>query len=81
MGKVHYSDGSTITYPVDGNKFELLYLDKAAESVASTKGSLSLVYYLADNEKSVHVINNNNRHLIVRSFNYTIVERDGAYSV
>lgn len=81
MGKVHYTDGSMITYPVDGNKFELIYLDRAAESVASTKGVLVLKYYLADNEKSVHVINNNSRHFITRSFNYTIIEREGAYSV
>lgn len=81
MGKVHYTDGTTLTYPVDGNRFELIYLDKAAESVASTKGVLVLKYYLADNEKSVHVINNNNRYFVTRSFQYTIVEREGAYSV
>lgn len=86
MGKVHYSDGSIVSYPIDGNKFELLYLDRASEAVASTKGVLVLKYYLGEREKSVHVRNtgsslNTSPNFITRSFNYTIVERDGAYSV
>ncbi|MGN6746863.1 hypothetical protein, partial [Neisseria sp. P0024.S002] len=81
MGKVHYTDGTIVTYPVDGNKFELLYLDRASESTVGVKGTLVLKYYLGANEKSVNVINNNNRYFITRSFNYTITERDGAYSV
>ena len=81
MGKVHYTDGTIVTYPVDGNKFELLYLDRASESTVGVKGTLVLKYYLGTNEKSVNVINNNNRYFVTRSFNYTITERDGAYSV
>lgn len=81
MGKVHYTDGTTVTYPVDGNKFDLLYLDRASESTVGVRGVLVLKYYLGPNEKSVNVINNNNRYFITRSFNYTITERDGAYSV
>lgn len=81
MGKVFYTDGSTMTYPVDGNKFELLYLDRASESTVTSKGTLVLKYYLANNEKSVHVVNNNNRYFITRSYQYTIIERDGSYSV
>lgn len=81
MGKVHYTDGTSVSYPVDGSKFELLYMDRAAESIASSKGVLVLKYYLADKEKAVNVINNNHRYFITRSFHYTITERDGAYSV
>ena len=81
MGKVHYSDGSTATYPIDGNKFELLYLERAMESVASTKGVLVLKYHLAENEKAVNTKFNDSEFFVTRTFNYTITERDGAYSV
>lgn len=81
FGRVRYTNGSSKLYPVDSVRFELLYVDRAGESVAGTKGSLVLKYHLQDNEKSVNVINNESEYFITRVYKYLITERDMAYSV
>ena len=81
FGRIHYTNGSSKVFPVDAKRFELLYIDRAGESVASTKGELVLKYHMQTNEKSVDVINNQGEFFITRTYHYLITERDAAYSV
>ena len=81
MGKVWYTDGSSISYPINGDKFELLYLDRANESIPSTKGKLVLKYILSQGEKCVDAQHVQDEYFYTRTYNYTIIEKDGSYSV
>ena len=50
MGVVHYSDGSTLKLPVDGNKFQLAGLNDFVSTIVGQKVELVLIYTLSDDE-------------------------------
>lgn len=51
-GIVHYSDGSTMSLPVDGTKFRMYGLDQYVSSIVGQKVELVLSYTLSANETS-----------------------------
>jgi len=52
MGVVHYSDGTTARYAVDGNKFTMDGLTSHVSSIPGQKVPLSLRYLLGANEQA-----------------------------
>lgn len=50
MGKVHYSNGDTFEYPVDGTKFKMHGLDQYVSSIIGQKIPLVLNYSLSPDE-------------------------------
>ena len=81
MGRVTYTDGTFITYPVDGKKFRLVYMDAVGDAVVGSKGVLGLRYTLSDTETAVNAIHNDGSYTLGRTYTYTIIPRDGAHSV
>lgn len=51
LGKVHYSDGTEITLPVDGTRFSLLGLDQYVSTIeGQLSGDIVLTYIPSNNE-------------------------------
>jgi hypothetical protein len=50
MGTVHYSDGSLLTLPVDGNKFRMFGLEQYVSTIIGQQMDLVLSYTLSPNE-------------------------------
>lgn len=80
MGVVHYSDGSTVKMPVDGNKFALLGVESYIATVVNQQASLVLRYRLSTNE-IVYGHGVGEFPHISETYKVKTAQADGAYSV
>lgn len=80
MGTVHYNDGSTQRFPVDGNKFTLHGIENYLSTQAGQRVPLVLTYVLSNDESSQdsNIAQNGN---ISTTYYFESVAIDGAYSV
>ena len=80
MGVVNYSDGSSITLPVDGNKFSLMGLDNYTATIIGQKTNLVLKYKLSNGEEALGVHTGTDQ-FISEIYNIVTVATNGQYTV
>lgn len=80
MGVVHYSDGSTLRMPVDGQKFAIFGLENFAATIVGQKVPLVLKYSLSPGEV-VYGSSVGSEHFIAKSYRAQTQAADGIYSV
>lgn len=79
-GVVHYSDGSTREYPVDGTKMAMLGLESFVASVPSQRSELVLRYKLDPSEISYGAVSGDGKY-VVQPFTLVATAQDGAFTV
>lgn len=80
VGVVHYSDGSSIEYPVDGTRFAILGLNNFIATQVGQEIPLVLRLKLNSDEVSYDTSEVNNGYM-TRSFRIMTTASDGAYNV
>lgn len=80
VGVVHYSDGSTARYPVDGTRFQVYGLQDYVATIVSQELPVVLKYNLTSNEVVYGAAVNGDR-FITRSFKAITQNADGVYGV
>jgi hypothetical protein len=80
MGVVSYSDGSTISLPVDGTKFKIYGLEQYIATQQGQTIPLVLVYTLSSGEIN-YIMAPNSSNSITAEYSATTLPVDGAYSV
>lgn len=80
IGVVHYSDGSTIEYPLDGSKFSMLGLERFVASAPGDNVKLVLSYLLAADEQTYTNISTDGKR-ITKPYSLVTIAQDGAYSI
>lgn len=78
---VHYTDGTTLTYPVDGTKVRMNGLGSYISSELGSRWPLELVYVLSPEENSANVQGNENYRFVARSYEIETVEAQNNYNV
>lgn len=94
FGVVHYSDGSTKRYPVDGTKFSVLGLADYVSTMIGYENEFTLKYILSKGESAVgtaavvpgaqpNFMTNSHlgQHFITKRYQAKVVEPDGSYNV
>jgi len=79
-GVVHYSDGSTLEYGVDGTKFTVLGMDNYAATVVNQQIPIVLRYRLSNNESAVGAVIGQEQYL-TETYRIKTIQSDGSYSV
>lgn len=79
--KVHYSDGSSVTYPVDGTKFTLLNIQPFIAGIDGQKIPVRLKYVLGSDESGDGVNVGDNERFITRVYTFEVMPTDYSYSV
>ncbi len=77
---VTYSDGSTITLPIDGTKVSLIGLNQYVSNIVGQKIPLVLSYKLAPNEVAYNAVNGNNKYITV-AYDLVTTNPDNSYDV
>lgn len=80
VGVAHYSDGSSIKYPIDGTRFQLLGIDNYVATQVGQRVPLVLVLNLYDDEVSYDV-SQADPGKMSRTFEIVTTTPDGAYNV
>lgn len=80
IGVVHYSDGSTVEYPVDGTKFKFHGIDNYLPSIPEHKTPVVLVYTLAPDEQTYDGVTYNNTQ-IAKPYDLITMNPNNSYSV
>lgn len=81
QGRVHYSDGSVITLPVDGTQFSLYGINSFIPTQLDQVVSVVLDYTLSANEYGYNLsVPTPNRHFS-KSYTLKVVSADGAYGL
>lgn len=80
-GRVHYSDGSSITLPVDGTRFKLAGMENFVATQAGQRIPLLLYYTLGQNEIAYVGTTMGGEHTVVRSYRCITDEVQGKYNV
>ena len=80
MGRVHYSDGSSLAMPVDGSKFAIFGLENYVATVVGQKLPLVLRYNLSVGEVA-YGLSVGSERFISESFKAMTLPANGAYSV
>ncbi len=81
IGVVHYSDGSSIEYPVDGTRFALIGMNNfIATQVGQELNTLVLRLQLLQNEVSYDTTQFNEGYM-TRNFRIVTTAPDGAYNI
>lgn len=80
FGVVHYSDGSTAEFPVDGTKFTMLGLSGVLASREGLSFGLVLVYKLADTETGI-ASSSWRENKITKAYRLETVNPNNSYSV
>lgn len=81
QGRVHFSDGSTNTLPVDGSKFTLAGIEGFIASVPDVWGDLVLGYKLGPNEFAFGVTAPIPDRMLPRPYRIKTVAADNAFTV
>jgi hypothetical protein len=79
IGVVHYNDGTTIEYPVDGDRFKLYGLDQFVSSIIGHKVPLVLSYRLATNEGALATINSDGVY-VTRPYSLIVSNTNTSYN-
>ncbi len=80
IGVVHYLDGSTKEFPVDGRKFKIMGFSGFVATRPGVRIPLTISYQLAENEKNYAAVVGSGRH-IAQSYEAITVDIDGSYGV
>jgi hypothetical protein len=80
MGVVHYSDGSTLTLPVDGTKFRMFGLDQYVSTIVGQSVNLVLSYELGAGEVAYNGLSEDNRR-INEPYDLVTVNPNNSYAV
>jgi hypothetical protein len=80
MGRVHYSDGTIATMPVDGTKFKVYGLDQYVATVVGHKIEIVLAYTLSSNETAIGSGVGDGK-FITEPYEIITTKVEGAYSV
>lgn len=80
VGVVHYSDGSTAKYPVDGTRFQVFGLEDYVATIVNQELGVVLKYNLTSNEV-VYGSTVTNERFITRQFKAVTQNADGVYGV
>lgn len=80
FGKVHYSDGSSLSLPIDGTKFTLLGMDQFISSIIGQRIDLVLSYKLSDGE-ATYMATSGDGLYITKPYSFMTVEADYSYTV
>lgn len=80
MGTVHYSNGESLTLPVDGSKFRMLGLDQFVSTIIGQKVSLVLSYALSSNE-AAYASTGVNGPYVTEPFDLVTVNPNNSYTV
>lgn len=80
MGRVTYSDGTSLSMPVDGTKFSIAGLTNYVATIQGQPAPLMLYYQLSDGEVAYLDTPAPNRK-VPKPYTARTKERDGAYSV
>lgn len=80
IGKVHYSDGSTISLPIDGNKFTLAGLNDFVATIIGQKVNLVLMYTLGKDEVSFNTVVGEH-NVITEPYSLKVIDPDDEMSV
>ncbi len=81
QGRVSYNDGTSITMPIDGIKFQVQGLQNYVATVVGQQIPLVLQYNLSSNEYGAGVMVNGSNRFITANYNLTTTNVVGAYSV
>lgn len=79
--KVHYSDGTSSTYPVDGTKFTLLNIQPFIAGIEGQKIPVRLKYTLGTDESGDGVFVSGDDRFITRLYTFEVMPTDYSYSV
>lgn len=80
FGIVHYSDGSEIKLPIDGNKFRLLGLENFVSTVVGQEIKLALSYKLDPTETAYGAVSGDGK-FVTEPYSLITTVQDGAYTV
>lgn len=80
MGIVHYSDGSSLKLPVDGNKFRIHGLDQYVSTIIGQKINLVLSYVLASNETAYAGVSTDGNY-INEAYSLVTINPNNSYAI
>lgn len=80
IGIVHYSDGSSLRLPIDGNKFRLFGLEQFVSSIVGQQIELVLSYALAPNEVSYAGVSADG-HYVTEPYHLVTINPNNSYTV
>ena len=80
MGTVHYSDGSTLVLPVDGNKFRMYGLEQHVSTIIGQQIELVLAYALSQNETAYAGVTSDG-HYVTEPYSLMTINPNNSYSV
>ena len=80
IGVVQYNDGSSIEYPIDGDKFSLFGLDQFVSTIIGHRVPLVLRYRMSDNEAGTASVAVENQHFINRPYNLIVSSPNTSYN-
>lgn len=80
MGIVHYSDGSSLRLPVDGNKFRLFGLEQFVSSIVGQQIELVLSYALGPNEVAYGGVSADG-HYVTEPYHLVTINPNNSYTV
>jgi len=80
MGVVHYSDGSTLRLPVNGDKFRMFGLEQHISSIVGQKIELVLSYALSPDEIAYAGVTTDN-HYITEPYSLVTINPNNSYTV
>ena len=80
LGKVYYNDGSSITYPIDNDKFRLYGLESFISTIIGHKVPLVLSYRLDSNEAALATVTTDGA-FITRPYNLIVSKPNTSYNV
>lgn len=81
VGRVRYSDGTSINLPIDGTKFELQGITAYVATVVGQTANLVLTYHMASNEYAYGAGAVPGDRFINKSYQIRTVEAQSAYTV
>lgn len=80
IGIVHYSDGSSLRLPVDGNKFRLFGLEQFISSIVGQQIELVLSYALSSNEVAYTGVSADG-HYVNEPYHLVTINPNNSYTV
>jgi hypothetical protein len=80
QGIVNYSDGSSITLPIDGTKFNVIGLDQYVSTIVGQVIPLVLSYQLGSGEIAYNAVNGNTKY-ITAPYSIVTTNPDNSYDV
>ena len=80
IGVVHYNDGSTVEYPVDGNKFSLYGLDQFVSTIIGHRVPLVLKYRMDSVEAGLASVETQDQHFLTRAYSLIVSSPNTSYN-